>query len=112
MTENSDSNHVGPIVFSNEIARNQLIDEGVVTTFRTRERTVGETWWRESRTGEKRGDCTVEVVCECDPSVHAQLDQFVSTSGFESVAEWQDSIKQLHDGDIPHTGWIYRVTPR
>ena len=62
------NNHVGPIVFADEDARRRLQQSGDVVTFRVSERTTGDTWWRERRTGEKMGDCRVECIGAVDPS--------------------------------------------
>lgn len=99
--------HVGPIVFSNPKARNQLVEHGEVVTFRAGERTTGETWWRESRTGKKKGDCTVEELDECTPYDEA-LRPHWSKSGFDSVMDWQEAIEEYHGG-LPE-GHLYRVT--
>lgn len=109
MSETPNHEHVGPIVFSNETARKQLRSGDYVITFRKTERTTGSTWWRKTRTGDKQGDCVVGLVSECDPSVHSQLDQFMTKSGFESVEAWQHAIKELNDGELPENGYLYRV---
>lgn len=105
------STMVGPIIFANSTARKQLRNHGVVVTFRTSERTTGETWWRKSRFGTKEGDVTVEQVAVVDPTVDAELEPYVSLSGFESVGEWQQAIRELHNS-IPPEGRLYRVTAR
>lgn len=97
----------GPIIFANEIARSQLVDEGEVVTFRRSERTIGETWWRRSRTGPKQGDVVVDHIGEADPSDADQLEPYVSLSGFGSAREWQSAIETLGDGLEP--GHLYRV---
>lgn len=103
---------VGPIIFSDPTARHQLETEGVVVTFRTSERTVGETWWRETRTGEKCGDVTVELIGSIDPGGDGalQLQEYADRSGFESVAAWESAIIQLNDGVLPDSGYLYRAT--
>lgn len=101
----------GPIIFSDETARRQLTDHGVVVTFRTRERTTGSTWWRESRTGPKRGDVTVERLREVDPSDPADLARDSPISGFESVEAWQDAIARLNGG-LPERGVLYLARER
>lgn len=104
----SDSTHVGPIIMANETARRQLVGHGAVVTFRASERTTGETWWRESRTGPKKGDCTVERIGAVDPSERAALRPYQPLSGFDSVRDWQDAIEELHGG--LSEGVLYRVT--
>lgn len=102
-----DTAHVGPIIFGNETARSQLVDEGEVVTFRATERTTGDTWWRETRTGPKRGDVRVELINPAEPKRSA-LKPFARKSGFDSWREWQDAIEEVH-GD-PSSGYLYRVT--
>lgn len=102
---------VGPIIFANETARTQLETEEYVVTFRANKRTTGDTWWRESRTGPKRGDCRVEFVDECDPRTPATLGCYVAHSGFESIEAWQEAIGGLN-GEVPETGYLYAVTTR
>lgn len=102
----ADDQHVGPIIFGHPTARGQLVDHGEVVTFRASERTTGETWWRETRTGPKRGDVTVERIGTAETVLdlmdHAEL------SGFESVGDWQNAIREVHGDDV--TGVLYRVT--
>jgi len=80
---------VGPVIFSDAIAREQLTKEGEVVTFRTSERTTGSTWWRESRTGPKQGDCHIEKIGSVDAADDSDLAPYRDRSGFDSVAEWQ-----------------------
>lgn len=106
----SDTNHVGPIVFSNDTAREQLLGHGKVITFRPSDRTTGSTWWRKSRTGEKMGDC--HVLCwesDIDPTNESKLVKYQPYSGFESVSDWQRAISGLH-GEMPSSGNLYLVT--
>jgi hypothetical protein len=65
------SEHVGPILFAHETTREQLRTAESVVTFRRERRTVGDTWWRASRTGPKQGDVTVEELAEDAPGVAA-----------------------------------------
>lgn len=99
---------VGPITFSVPEAREQLESEGEVVTFRKDERTTGETWWRESRTGPKCGDVTVEYLDPADPMWGMTLEPYWERSGFRSVQSWAEAILDLH-GD-PGEGHLYRVT--
>lgn len=104
------STHVGPIIFSDETAREQLLEEGEVVTFRTSERTTGETWWRTSRTGEKCGDVTVELLANyISVTPHSsRLIEYRYLSGFDTVDEWVDAIQDLN-GEV-ESGMLYRVT--
>jgi len=49
---------VGPIIFGDTVAREQLL-RGEVISFRSQRRTTRETWARWSRTGEKQADVRV-----------------------------------------------------
>lgn len=98
---------VGPVIFSDEIARSQLVEEGVVVTFRTSERTTGETWWRKTRTGTKEGDCYITRIQTVDASEAEQLAPYRRLSGFESVSDWQAAIRELN-GNLGE-GILYRV---
>jgi len=109
-TRNQTSTRVGPITFSDETARTQLIENGVVTTFRAEERTTGNTWWREHRTGSKRGDVHVEHVAKLVPTVDA-LEEFRAESGFDTAADWRTAIADLNNG-WTGMGHVYRVTKR
>lgn len=115
MSTNSESQHVGPIIFGHPTARNQLQEHGVVMTFRTSDRTVGDTWWRESRTGPKKGDVRVEKVAEIHSPIRAtQLGPYADRSGFDSVRDWIDAIVEVHgqpvgDYDSKIAGYVYRV---
>lgn len=102
----------GPITVNHPVPREQLIEEGVLVSFRKRDRTTGDTWWRESRTAPKRGDCTVEKLRAVVPKGRGKaLGNFVTDSGFDSVDEWQDAIEELH-GEMPEIGYLYRITER
>ena len=105
---NGSSNHVGPIVFADEDARLQLQQSGDVVTFRTSKRTTGDTWWRQSRTGAKMGDCHVECIGPVDPSDREVLQEYYREAGFRSAKEWEEAIVDLNDG--LEDGYLYRVT--
>ena len=99
---------VGPIIFSDPIARGQLEDEGEVVTFRTSDRTVGSTWWRESRTGPKRGDVVVERIGSVDAADADALEPYRHLSGFETVTAWQRAIEELN-GEVGE-GFLFRTS--
>lgn len=111
MAKSTTSNLVGPIIFANETARTQLKTEGEVVTFRKSSRTTGDTWWRESRFGGKQGDVTVEEIGEANPLIDQDLARYRDLSGFESIDDWRSAISSLN-GDIPNSGYLYRVTIR
>lgn len=107
----SRSDTVGPIIFSDKIARKQLVEQGEVVTFRKTDRTTGETWWRETRCGTKEGDVLVEEIGEVDPANTEDLKPHRPLSGFQSVREWQEAIQELN-GELPDRGHLYRVQVR
>lgn len=105
----SNSQHVGPIIFADETARRQLEKHGEVVTFRTSQRTTGDTWWRTSRTGPKEGDCHVAEIGPANPAVPCdRMERYAHLSGFDSLADWVDAIDALN-GSVSE-GYLYRVT--
>lgn len=100
----------GPILFADETARTQLVEYGETVTFRSAERTTGDTWWRESRTGLKQGDVHVAEIEAVDPGKPDELEPYAPLSGFASVEEWQAAIRELN-GELSD-GFLYRVTQR
>lgn len=105
------SSHVGPIIFGNQRARKQLLDNGEVYTFRTSDRTTGDTWARATRTGEKLVDVTVEQVASIDePSPDSLRDEWAFRSGFGTPEQWWDATEEVHDS--PETGYVYHVETR
>lgn len=101
---------VGPIIFGYETARQQLLEEGEVVTFRASRRTTGETWWRETRTGPKQGDVIVEEIEGAVTPTTNVLADYADRSGFATAGAWQRAINDVH-GDPDH-GWLYRVVRR
>jgi hypothetical protein len=100
---------VGPIIFSHRVPRAQLCNEGTVVTYRTSDRTTGETWWRKSRTGPKQGDVIVEEIGVGDVS-YLTLAAHVEESGFASVEQWLDAIREVHETRSLAGGHLYRAT--
>ena len=98
----------GKITFTDPTARQQLLSEGEVVTFRARQRTTGSTWWSKTRLGTKEGDVTVEEIGEVTPTADA-LRPYRERSGFEMANDWIAAIERLN-GDLPETGYLYRVT--
>lgn len=101
------SARVGPVIFSHPTARGQLLDHGVVTTFRIADRTTGATHWRRERTGPKQGDCRIHrVTDEIDPEP-ALLEPWADRSGFASAERWADAIETVHGDGV--TGFVFVV---
>jgi DNA-binding Lrp family transcriptional regulator len=101
------SGHVGPIVFSDESARSQLVNQGKVVTFRSDQRTTGKTHWRTGRTGTKQGDVIVTEIEKVDPQNDGEIEPYRPLSGFDTVTEWKESIKNMSD-DVTY-GHLYLV---
>lgn len=111
MTRTKTTGTVGPIIFADETARNQLLSEGEAVTFRKSARTTGDTWWRESRLGPKEGDVEVVEIGEVTPWHEPELAEYRDLSGFDSIEDWQRAIRNLN-GSLPKTGYLYHVTLR
>lgn len=98
----------GPVIMGHPVARAQLEELGTVLSFRTSDRTTGETHYRYERTGGKQGDCTIEK--EYDHQVHptdVEITAAYPMSGFDSPADWRAAIKDVHGG--LDDGYIYRI---
>jgi len=76
---------VGPIIFGNDTARQQFLEEGEVVTFPASRRTTGETWWRETRTGPKQGDVIVEEIEGPVTPTTNVLSDYADRSGFATA---------------------------
>lgn len=109
MGETADGSTVGPIIFSDQTARRQLLQEGEVVTFRKSERTTGQSWWRESRFGPKQGDVEIQELGVVNPRDEDVLNEYQPRSGFPSVTAWQQAIRELN-GSLPDRGVLYHVT--
>jgi len=105
------SNRVGPVIMGHPIARKQLEEHGVVFSFRTSDRTTGETWYCYERTGGKQGDVTISQVSDEIPATARVLSKYRELSGFESVGEWREAIKDVH-GSKHVCGYVYRIELR
>jgi len=102
---------VGPVILSVDNAREHLETHGSVYSYRTQDRTTGQTWYRTSRTGEKIGDCEIELAARVYEwqDLSAALRPFAPRSGFGTVDEWRLAIEDVH-GAIEGRGYIYRIT--
>lgn len=102
-------NRVGPVVFSNDVARTQLL-RGRVVTFRAGDlRTVGETHARWERNGTKQADVVIKGITKVVPTDDEVLASYLDLSGFESVEAWGDAIVELHGVDSGDGGFLYDV---
>lgn len=104
-----------PMIFGVDEAFKQLRDEGVVTTFRTRRRGPERVWVRRSRTGKKEFDAEIVDVYPVYPfhegsnipgsAQHVRV--FADWSGFDSVSDWRDAIRDTH-GEVEQ-GYVHVV---
>lgn len=102
------TNHVGPVIMGHPLARTCLESAGAVFSFRTSDRTTGETHYRYERTGTKQGDVTISQISEETLPTHEALDPYVMLSGFSDTDEWREAIADVH-GDTETEGYIYRI---
>jgi hypothetical protein len=100
---------VGPIIFSHDRARQYLINNGIVVTFRTDARTTGETHVRFERTGEKQFDARVVLLADrAHEGIDDALEEWYARAGFSSAEEWRRAIVDLN-GAVPGEGYFYEV---
>lgn len=102
------SNRVGPVIMGHPVARAALESAGVCFSFRTSDRTTGETHYRYERTGKKQGDVTISQVSDETLPTDEALEEYRMLSGFSSVGEWQDAIADVHGG-LETPGYVYRI---
>jgi len=99
---------VGPVIMGHPVARAALESIGVVMSFRTSDRTTGETHYRYERTGTKQGDVVISQISDETPPTFDALVPYRHLSGFSSVDEWREAIEDVH-GTLDTTGYIYRI---
>ena len=114
------------ISFSVKEARNQLLNKGVVYTFRWRRRAfftkgkgdVEHTWANEGRTKPKLCYVDIHEIGEFDPDEvdkktripNHPLWKYVEFSGFESLLDWESAISDKAPPFGVTEGWLYKVT--
>ena len=102
------------MIFSSEKAREFLLKNGLVYTYRMKQRKqIGDDWMTDKRGGHKITDILVYpgsfVVSEI------QLLGYVNQSGFSSLRDWLNEIALLTHADKDNMslcGWLYKVTLR
>ena len=102
------------IIFSNEYAREYLLEHGMVYSFRTGSlrKQLGKDWMTDRRTAPKISDVFIEAVEEIKPeSLFMRLNQYHKQSGFFSTDEWIATITSLSNWDLDD-GWLYKVSLR
>jgi len=106
------------ISFSVKEAREQLMNEGLVYTFRwkrrsffVKEKGVVESTWANAKRGGKR---IAYVNIEEEANIKAEkedLDPYNEKSGFSSVGKWWNKIYDMSNPYIiDDKGWLYKVT--
>lgn len=97
------------ISFSIKEARDQLMNKGVVYTFRwKRRKKTGKTWANEKRCGKKIADVYIDKPRLIESP--SDLDVYVSGSGFKARKEWLDVILSMHKRFNQMHGYLYKVT--
>lgn len=95
------------ITFASDRAREFLLKNGCVYTFRLARRSgLGKDWMREKRSGRKMADVYIEEIGEFSPY---KLEPYVKESGFTSLSEWITEIKKLNI-ILPSKGFLYKVS--
>ena len=97
------------MIFSDPLARAQLLNVGLVYTYRKKRRKkVGKDWANKEYGTSKICDIFIEEVGKMKVR---DLRTYVDHSGFNRLSDWYGAIVQLNNGwnigeDI---GWLYRV---
>jgi len=107
--------------FQSEKAREFLLKNGFVFTFRTKKKEIGPIWINEGRGKPKIANARIVWELEVDGSeidpredlktellLKLALEPYVSGSGFEDGEEWVNEIRRLNT-KLPRSGWIYLV---
>jgi len=95
----------GVMIFENPKARRQLLEKGLVYTFRKHPHKEGRDWASAYRGGPKIADIYVKVVGRMRP---IDLAPYVKDSGFDSLQEWIEAIRQF--GIAPQEyGYLHEV---
>lgn len=96
----------GVMTFSHPNARRQLLEKGIVYTFRKYRHREGKGWAAAFYRGPKIADIDIQVVGRYRP---VDLAPFADQSGFASLEEW---IKAIQGFKIQPTeyGWLHGVT--
>ena len=104
------------ISFSVKEAREQLLNEGTVYTFRWTRRAfffnlkgkIESTWANEKRGGKRIAYVDIEEIGEmpCDST----LMSYTPKSGFKNTWDWQTKIMNMGNPHGNIDGWLYKVT--
>jgi len=102
------------ISFSIFEAREQLLNKGIVYTYRwtrraffRREKGDVETTWANSKRGRKRmADVEIEEVGKMQ---YSELEPYVNQSGFKNLKAWSRVILEMANPHGELDGWLYKV---
>jgi len=95
------------MLFMNPTVRNFLLSKGYVYTFRIKRHNWGKDWATDKRAGRKL--CDIFVENEWRVSGINDLRPFVHASGFDSIGEWVEAIKQFNPKLKFLEGFVYLV---
>ena len=99
------------ISFSIQEARDQLMNNGVVYTFRwTQRKKTGKDWAQVKRNTKKIADVFIDEARLIETA--SDLDIYVSKSGFKTRKEWLDVIMSMKLPKHGLLGYLYKVTLR
>ena len=99
------------MIFSSKKALEQLRTAGEVVTFRLKKRKViGDDWVTYKRGGKKLYDVFVDI--QEENITPDDLGDYLENSGFKSLKEWINEIKQLHNCNGQTKGFLYYVCLR
>jgi len=109
------------LIFKSEKALNFLMEHGYIYTIRTKKR-AGEVWITDRRGGKKIADGFIVYVGEVNQLLPdndwwvtqgacalEKLEKFVQHSGFDSIEEWINAVKELHGGELPDRMYLHYV---
>ena len=111
-------NSANILPFSVPEARDQLLNEGVVYTFRWARRAffskvkgdIENTWANEKRGGKRIAYVKIEEVGKI-ASTEEALEPYSAQSGFTSTILWQNKITDIGmPVFVGMEGWLYKVT--
>lgn len=104
------------MIFQSEKALKELLDSGIVYTFRLlrsdgQSRKLGKEWFTYKRGGKKLGTVIVSTLSKVMYPTPLELEIYAPYSGLDSVDEWIDEIKRLSkpDPDVGYAGEVYCV---
>lgn len=103
------------IGFSVDEARNHLLEQGEVYTYRWNRRAffrdergdIEHTWANSGRGTKKITDVTVREIGQIEP-IEENLEKYAELSGFWSVGSWCLEIAEM-GLKANRTGWLYKV---